>query len=189
MEILGKVHLLLKNVNQKWPLIFCVILVVSCKAKTDADAIKEIVALHKSFQVEVTHGQSSKVDVMHGIYTVFFAEKPALEIKFSLTPVEKEQIIRTYYTLALDKLTAVDAHWKTFYIDDDCMIMPTIYTYLTVKRDTITQRIQIDKACEDYKWRRGGKAKRVKAFLQVVDRILNAKPELKKAPASDIMYL
>jgi hypothetical protein len=126
---------------------------------------------------------------MKGVYTVFFTYKPPVEVKFELTSAEKAQIISKYYSLALYELKEVDAHWGTIYIEDECMIMPKIYTYLTIERDSITQQIQIDEACDDYSHGKSDTAQRVKIFLDFVNGIIKAKPEVKNAPKSDIFYI
>lgn len=112
-----------------------------------------------------------------------------MEVRFELTSAEKDQIIGQYYSLALYEMKKVDAHWGTIYIEDECMLMPKIYTYLTVERDSITQQIQIDETCDDHGHGKSDRAQRVKSFLEFVDGIIKAKREVKNAPASDIFYI
>lgn len=137
----------------------------------------------------IEYAQSNKVDLAKGIYTVFFMGKLPLEIKFKLSAAERAQIIDKYYSLSIDKLNEIDQITGNVYIEDKCMIMPKTYTYLTAKRDSITQQIQIDEGCDDYSPDKSDIAKKVKAFLRYVDTIIQSKPEVKNAPHSDIIYI
>jgi hypothetical protein len=172
-----------------WRLITLITLLIACKPSNSPDQVREKVPVDKNLQVVIKNALSNKIDLIKGIYTVFFISKPPFEVKFELTPIEKEQIINKYYSLALYELKEVDAHWGTIYIEDECMIMPKIYTYLTVERDSVTQQIQVDESCDDYSWGKSDRAQRVKTFLQFVDGIIKAKPEVKNAPESDIWYI
>lgn len=70
------------------------------------------------------------------------------------------------------------------------MIMPKLYTHLTIVNGNITQKIKVDEDCDEYRTvETGNLAQRIKAFVQLIDKIVKAKPEVKKAPLSDIMYL
>jgi len=172
-----------------WQLTTILILLTACKPSNSPEQTKEKVSVDKNLQVVIKNALSTKVDLMKGIYTVFFIGKPPLEVKFELTPAEKEQVINKYYSLALYELKEVDPQWKTIYIEDECMIMPKTYTYLTVEWDNVTQQIQIDEACDDYSQGKSDRAQRVKAFLHFVNEIIKAKPEVKTAPESDIFYI
>ena len=164
-------------------------LLFTCKSKVNSDRKIEKVPVNKDLQLVIEYALSNKVDLTQGIYTVFFMDKKPLEVKFKLSTAEKAQIIDKYYSLSIDKLNEVDETTGTVYIEDECMIMPKFYTYLTVKRNGVTQRIQIDEGCDEHRADKSDSAERVKQFLRYVDKIIQAKPEVKNAPHSDIIYI
>ena len=172
-----------------WRLIPIIILLTGCNPSNNPKQIREKVPVDKNLRVVIKNGLSDKVDLMKGVYTVFFIGKPPVEVKFELTSAEKAQIINKYYFLALYELKEVNAHWGTIYIEDECMTMPKIYTYLTVEGDGITQQIQIDESCDDYSRGKSDRAQRVKTFLEFVNGIIKVKPGMKDAPESDIIYM
>jgi hypothetical protein len=175
--------------HRHFTLTIAIILLTACKPSNSPEETREKVPVDKNLRVVIKNALSDKVDVMKGVYTVFFVGKQPIEVKFELTPAEKELIINKYYSLALYALKEVDAHWGTIYIEDDCMVMPKIYTYLTVERDSITQHVQIDEACDEYSHSKRETAQRVKTFLDFVNGIIKAKPAVKNAPKSDIFYI
>lgn len=173
----------------KWLLILILSLSLSCGSKFNPDSNKQKTAIDKNFHLVIEYAQSSKVDVTKGVYTVFFVDRPPLNIKFLLSASERKQIIDKYYSLSIDELNDIDEMTGTVYIEDKCMIMPKTYTYVTVRRDSTIQKIQIYEECDDYSFNMSNKAKRVKAFLQYVDKIIQSKSEVKNAPRSNIMYI
>lgn len=141
----------------------------------------------ENIQVIIQHAQSYKVDVMNGIYSVFFISKPTLELKFELSIEEKRQIVEKFYSLDLPNLLPDKA--EVLHIEDECFIMPKIYTYLSVNGDSLTRQFEIDTSCDDFDQLNADKARRIKSFLEYVSKIIYAKPEVKNAPESDIFYL
>jgi hypothetical protein len=183
-------HLIRKSyMYVEWLLVSIIFLLFAYKSKVNSDRKREKVPVDKNVHLVIEYALSNKVDLMKGIYTVFFMGKPPVDIIFELTPAEKDQIIKQYYSLSIDKLNEVDEITGIVYIEDECMIMPTTYTYLIVRKDSITQRIQIDEGCDNYRSGNSDKAKRVKEFLQYVDKIIQSKPEVKNSPHSDIIYI
>ncbi|GAB2656765.1 hypothetical protein GCM10027036_07770 [Flavihumibacter cheonanensis] len=157
--------------------------------KSDSKNVKDLEAFmgDKNIQVIIQHAQSYKVDVMNGIYSVFFISKPTLEVKFELSIEEKRQIVEKFYSLDLPNL--LPEKEEVLHIEDECFIMPKIYTYLSVKGDSLTRQIEIDTSCDDFSQFNADKANRIKSFLDYVSKIIYEKPQVKNAPESDIFYL
>jgi len=137
----------------------------------------------EDIKITIDYPQSYRYEIDKELYTVFFLSKPALHIKFSLTKVELTKIKTKYYDLGIDNI-ADDTNFK-----DDCMIMPKLKTILTVKSESAIQRIEIDEDCDDFYVSNFLKANKVKEYLKIIREILKAKPEIKNAPMSDIMYM
>ena len=92
-----------------WRLIPIIILLTGCNPSNNPKQIREKVPVDKNLRVVIKNGLSDKVDLMKGVYTVFFIGKPPVEVKFELTSAEKAQIINKYYFLALYELKEVNA--------------------------------------------------------------------------------
>ena len=146
-------------------------------------------AKDKNLEIIIEYAQSYKYDLTRSVYTVFYLDKPTTEIKFSLSNEEKNKIIEKYYDLRIHKISGIDKEMGTIYIQDRCWIMPKLYTILHVKAKNRLQDIQIDESCDDFHWRNSNRAKRINKFLQLIDEILQSKPEIKNAPKSDIGYM
>lgn len=163
---------------------------LACHAKVTPETNRKKVPVDYNLEVVVKYALSNKIDLVKGLYTVFFMGKPQTDIKFKLSPSEKQRIIEKYYSLALYELNEVNKTTGTVYIEDECMIMPKFYTYLTFKKDSLTQNIQIDEDCDEYNSSDISEAaERVKEFIRFFNGIIRTKPEIKNAPASNIIYL
>lgn len=136
-----------------------------------------------SIEIQLEFPGSYKYDVKNEIYTVYFMEKPPLEVKFHLSDDEVNRIINKYYDLGINKLS------QDLLIRDNCLTMPKVLTALRVKTKKQVQRIQIDEDCDDFKFSNSGKANRVKTFMKFIRDIIGAKPEVQKAPKSDFIYM
>lgn len=119
------------------------------------------------------------LDLHNRLYTVFYFAKPKVTIKFDLTEEENNRIIENYYSLRLHKLS------KQIDFRDKCMIDPTKYYYINVKSKSFDQEIKIA-SCDRFYLFGLNKAKRVKEFIQIIEDIIELKPEIKNIPKSDI---
>ena len=153
------------------------VLLISCSNNNNSAGSK-----HEREKVDmvISESRSYKYDLEHEIYTVFFLSKPATEVTFKLSAEEKEEILNRFYTLKLDKIQ------DTEQLEDKCAIMPKLYDTLAVKKQASLKNIIIDLSCDDFV---SSEAKRVKDFMMYVKCIIDAKPEIKNAPKSDILYL
>ncbi len=52
-----------------------------------------------------------------------------------------------------------------------------------------SQEIQIDEGCNDFKFSNQKEAKAIKEFIQFIRTILDSKPEIKKVPRSNMLYM
>ena len=129
----------------------------------------------------IQESQSYKYDLKQHTYTVFKVHGDTT-IHFNLSENEKEQILGKYYKLGLDNIH------NDIKIEDDCNIMPKLYTTLLVRLNEKTHSIFIDDTCSDYKFALDNYAQKIKIFLQFIYTILKEKPEIKNAPTSDIIY-
>lgn len=145
--------------------------------------------IEKITKLEIEDAHSYKYDLDKCIYTVFYMDKQPLEIPFSLTAVEKEQILRAYNELKISELNEKNAITNNILIEDNCMTMPKLFTTLNISANGISRQIQIDEECKSYSFNNLWKAKRVKEFLSVIWKILKSKSEIKNAPKSDVIYM
>jgi len=142
----------------------------------------------KNIDIIIEGSQSYKYDLTHEVFTVFYMSKAPTEIMFHLSNEEKSKIIDKYYALNLEQLKKIDSRTGNIYIEDNCMTMPKDYTILRVKTKTISQVIQIDIGCDEYN-SNSNVARRIKEFIKYTLNIIQAKPEIKNAPTSDVIYM
>jgi hypothetical protein len=140
-------------------------------------------------EVVIKSDISYKYDLSNDLYTVFYNNKTPTEIHFHLTDMEIKEITRKYYSLKLNELSKIDNITGNIYIKDKCMTMPKDRTILQVQTKGKKQEIQIDLYCDSFYLSNFSEANRVKKFINFVFHILRAKPEIKNAPSSDIMYM
>lgn len=136
----------------------------------------------------IKYAQSYIYDLNNCILTVF-RHGGSTEIKFKLLSGERKAIIDKYYELEIDKINGVNREMKNIYIDDKCMLMPKLYTFLKVKTKDSFQEIQIDEECNEFYYSNEYNAKKIKRFLKFTIYILESKPEIKYAPKSDSIYM
>lgn len=142
----------------------------------------------KNITIIIDFAQSYKYDLTAGVYTVHFMDKPDTTIKFQLSPDEINKIVDKYYEFEIDNISGVHKDLGTIVIEDNCMIMPKLYTILHVRSKTKLQDIQIDEGCDDLSLGDVKRGKSVKLFLNFVRAIVKSKPEINNAPQSDIIY-
>lgn len=158
---------------KKLIVISIIFLIYSCKQVPKSPTINLIIEV----------GQSYKFDMANGIYTVFFSNKPKVEIRFFLTEKEKQEITWQYYSCGIDDIK------DDLEISDECNNMPKIYTTLLIQNSGGSVKFRIDEECNDFYFSNYRKAKKIKSFLVAFRKITNQKMEVKNAPKSDIMYL
>lgn len=163
--------------------------IIACQSSDRHKQRSEPNSQDRNLQIIIQYAQSYKVDLMKGLYTVLFINKPPLNVEFDLNLIEKAKIIDKFYALKLDEQMPDKVNSATMSFDDNCFIMPKIYTYLNVKGDSLAMQFKIDESCSDFIQPNADKAKKVKAFLDLVNEILKRKAELINAPKSDIFYL
>lgn len=142
-----------------------------------------------SLDISITYAQSYECNLTTGVYTVNNYSKEPIHIQFDLTNEEKSGLVDKYYELGLDKIERINPITGNTLIEDDCSIMPKLYTVVKINSKTKRQEFQIDNECEDFKDQSIKDAKSVKQFLDFVDKIIKSKPEIRKAPKSNIVYL
>lgn len=143
---------------------------------------------HQNIDIIIEYAQSYKYDLKNEVFTVRFMNKSPLDIKFYLNKSERQRIIDKYYALNINQIKKIDARTGNIYIEDNCMIMPKFFTMLNINGKGIRQVIQIDTGCDEYNLG-ANEAKRIKKFIKFTLDIIQAKPEIKKAPSSDVIYM
>lgn len=137
----------------------------------------------KHIELVIEDAKSYKYDFKRETYTIFFIDKPPIEIKFKLSDEERIGINEKYYELHLDRFS------EKISIEGNCNIMPQIYTTVSIIRDSAVQEIRIETGCNDFSIFKKGKAKDINNFLKYIFEILNSKTEIKNAPKSNIHYM
>lgn len=134
-------------------------------------------------EIEIVHAQSYRYDLKQQTYTVMRMEKADTTVRFRLTDGEKNAIAADYFARQLDERKG------KIEVEDDCRVMPKLYTVLKTKSHRQTQEIVLDEACDRRKGSQADYGEKVAAFLSFVESLLQAKPEIRNVPPSDILYL
>lgn len=159
-----------------------VLLLWACSAKKKID---------RNVRLSISLDQSYKYDFYNAIYTVYGIGKynsngnlykvtdSSVDIKFSLSQEEKNKIIDKYYSLDLEILP------DTLLLDSCLKAMPlSLYTVkATTKRKTQTLITDMEPACRSVLY-----TQRLREFIQYCLDIAKERPEIKKAPHSQILY-
>lgn len=154
--------------------LYCLIF-FSCKSKPQF-SFSEI-------NINIKYSSLYEYDLQNEFYTVYFLSKPPYKVKFSLTEIEKKQIVNDYY---LYKINEIDT---ACVFDDECHIMPKLFTSLNIKSPYHLQKIEIDMSCNNFSFFKKDKAKKVRKFILSIQKILMSKSEIKNGPKSDIVSL
>ena len=139
--------------------------------------------IDRNIGIEVSFAQSWKADLKKDSFTMFYASKPALGIKLSLTDEERNQLVDSWYSLELDQFSGQTT------ISDNCMIMPKLNTVIRATTAAHSQEITIDAHCEDFSVFSAKKAERLKKFIKLFRAIVFSKPAVRDAPKSDVFYM
>ncbi len=155
--------------------VFILIILFSSCSKHSYDRTK--------INLVIEEANSYKYDFNKEIFTTFYIDKPAADIKFKLSQREKEKITKRYYELDLDKLP------KKITIEGSCNTMPLIFTVLHIQTKDSVQEISIDGGCKEFNFFNKHRAKRINSFLKYILEILNSRPQIKNSPKSNIPYM
>lgn len=96
---------------------------ISCSSHRKTEPIEIVIKSNISYEY----------DLSHGLYTIFYNNKPPTVIPFHLTDIEIEKITGKYYSLKLDEIKKIDNRTGNIYIEDKCMTMPKDCTILQVQ--------------------------------------------------------
>jgi hypothetical protein len=155
--------------------LFICVLTVSCSTVNN----RQVTGL----RITIRESQSYKIDLMANVYTVYFNEKPPVNIPFVLSIEELEKIKKEYNSIGLPRRS------RRYELVDKCNIMPKLYTFIEIESDTFKQEVRINETCENFRFDHSKKAARVRKFLASIRAMLHSKPEIKNAPVSDIAYM
>ncbi len=164
----------------KTRIFFYLLFFYSCSPQDEID---------KNLAITIQSSQSYKYDLENEVFTIFYVSKKPTEIKFHLTNEERNEIIKKYYSLKLNKISKIDKITGNIYIEDKCITMPKIYTILRIQSQNTSQEIQIDTGCDNYDSSNFIEANKIKEFIKFALNIIQSKPGIKNSPTSDIMYM
>ena len=112
-------HLISKIFMLRRVVVFFFFAVTSCSTKPET--------IDQNIEITIEDAQSYKYDLSKHTYSISRIFKPDTTIHFKLSTAETEQIISKYYELELDLFRSRER------IEDNCMIMPKLYTTVKVK--------------------------------------------------------
>lgn len=134
-------------------------------------------------QLTVKKGHSYKIDLEKATYTVYFMNGRSSDYKFTLSDQEKRDISKMAQVCGLTKLTG------KVEIEDKCDMFPKVMTELSFSVGKNHVQVSIDAGCDEHPLFKQGKAEDIIKFLKFLQDKIAAKPEVAKAPQSDVRYM
>jgi hypothetical protein len=135
----------------------------------------------EDLDVVIDASESYKFDLKKATYTVYFMSKSPVEVKFSLSKNEKEEISRKYRSLGINNLP------PELTVTSNCVNSPTLFTIVIISSKSLNQKIRIPLGCDYIDEQQRGN--QIREFIITVTNIVKSKPEVKDAPKSDIVYM
>ena len=109
-------------------------------------------------EIVIDEANSYSYDIANGIYIVHMNNKKDLTINFIISDKDKNQILKEFYRLELDKISSEK-------IEDDCYYLPKLLTTIHIKTKEKSSVISIDMSCNNFKWNNFREADKVKQFI------------------------
>lgn len=138
------------------------------------------VKMNKNIGIIIRYAHSNEINLINETFTIFYDSKPPTIIKFELSKNEKESIIGKYYDLKLHLLPS-----KSDYTNE-CQPSQSGDVLLLIKDNTKFQEIKTGSNCKGSFF---SEVSHVERFINLIDKIIRLKPEIKNAPKSDIFYV
>ncbi|MFT3904494.1 MAG: hypothetical protein QM727_15085 [Niabella sp.] len=154
----------------------------SCKHKKG-----EKLTLDYNFDIIIQTGQSTKLDLRNSTYIVYYSKNSLEEsndtVKFNLSASEYQAIKSEFLDKSLNNIP------DSTFIEDKCLIMPKVLTKIVVQYPHKKLVFWIDYSCPKFTFADRKDAKKIIAFLNFVNKIIQAKEEIKNTPTSNAMYI
>lgn len=140
----------------------------------------------KDIQIQkiiVKTGHHDKIDLEKETYTVYFMNGTSYDCKFTLSDQEKMDILKMAQVCGLAKLKG------DIQVEDNCQMFPKVYTKLSFYAGDNKVQVSIDGGCDKHPLLKQGEAEDILKFLEFLHKKIASKPEVVKAPKTDIHYM
>ncbi|WP_167289183.1 hypothetical protein [Paraflavitalea devenefica] len=140
----------------------------------------------KDIQIQkiiVKTGAHAKIDLEKETYTVYFMNGKSYDCKFTLSDQEKTDIFKTAQVCGLAKLKG------TIQVEDNCDMFPKVYTKLSFIAGSNNVQVSIDRGCNKHPLFKQGESEDIIKFLTFLHKKIASKPEVVRAPKTDIRYM
>jgi hypothetical protein len=140
----------------------------------------------KDIQIQkiiVKTGHHDKIDLEKETYTVYFMNGTSYDCKFTLSDQEKKDILKMAQVCGLAKLKG------TIQVEDKCDMFPKVYTELSFSAGGNNVQVSIDGGCDQHPLFKQGESEDILKFLTFIYKKIAAKPEVVRAPKTDIHYM
>lgn len=156
--------------------VFLIATLLACnpKSKTDDVQIQKMI---------IKMGQSYKIDLEKETYTVYFMNGTSYDCKFTLNNQEKTDINEMAKECGFTKLQG------NVRIEDECRMFPKVMTELSFYAGNNHVQVSIDAGCSKHPWIKDQEADGIVKFLKFLNEKVMVKPEVAKAPQTDIRYM
>lgn len=140
----------------------------------------------KDIQIQkiiVKTGHHDKIDLEKETYTVYFMNGTSYDCKFTLSDQDKADISKMAQVCGLAKLTG------DIKVEDNCDRFPKVYTKLSFTAGGNNVQVTIDGSCDEHPLFKQGESEDILKFLEYLHKKIASKPEVIKAPKTDVMYM
>lgn len=133
-------------------------------------------------KITVKMGSSYKIDLENAAYTVYFFNGSSYDCKFTLSDQDKKDILKMANGLGLTQLKG------NIQVEDNCQFFPKVFTQLSFYAGSNPVHISIDAGCDKHSILKRQHASGIIDFLAFLHKRIFSKPEVLRAPQTDISY-
>jgi len=134
-------------------------------------------------KIIVKTGVSYKIDLEKETYTVYFMNGTSYYCKFTLSDKEKKDISNMSQECGLARLTG------NVQVEDKCQMFPKVFTEMSFYAWDNNVQVSIDESCDKHPFFKKRESEDILKFLKFLRAIVSSKPEVIKAPKTDIRYM
>lgn len=146
---------------------FLITMLFACNPESKVDDIQIRKLIVKT-------GHHEKIDLEKETYTVYFMDLTSYDCKFTLTDKEKMDIVKMAQDCGLTKLKG------NVRIEGKCDIFPVVMTEMSFDAGNNHVQLSTD-GCDNHS--------KIEKFLSFLHKTISSKPEVVKAPKTDIRYM
>ena len=155
---------------------FFIVMLFACNPKSNDTDIQ----IQK---ITVKMGMSYKIDLEKETYTVYFMNGTSYDCRFTLSDKDRMEILKMAKFCGLTKLTG------NIEVEDNCDMAPKVMTEMSFYAGVSKVQVSIDEFCDEHPFFKQRQPEEILKFLTFLRKKIFSKPEVIKAPQTDVRYM